>query len=221
MWLCQFQFIVRDRFFYTILTRIMYSFLARHLAPQFLFYLWIDVRPACGYSFFYLSHGLVRVCEIELSHMGKNNGNSYLVCEKIRNHHECEGGLEKSIPMITDWHHEACQVMTNGDPEGQIFFLSHPHTNNEFFLSCSSLNNSFYIEKKNIKKTSRKSSIRRRNFNITRTSRIDVRPACGDVRLFVFNQPEPKVSFCDRSSPVVHRPSIHRQLTFSYNNISS
>ena len=33
---------------------------------------------------FYLSLGLVRVCEIELSHMGKNSGNSDLVCEKKR-----------------------------------------------------------------------------------------------------------------------------------------
>ena len=44
-----------------------------------------------------------------------------------------EGGIEKSIPMITDWHHEACPVMTNGGRKGQIF-LSHPHTNNGFFF---------------------------------------------------------------------------------------
>ena len=31
---------------------------------------------------FYLSLGLVQVCDIELSHMGKNNENPYLVCEK-------------------------------------------------------------------------------------------------------------------------------------------
>ena len=31
----------------------------------------------------YLSHGLVQVCEIELSHMGTNNGNLNLVCEKL------------------------------------------------------------------------------------------------------------------------------------------
>ena len=37
--------------------------------------------PSC--PLVYLSHGLVRVCEIELSHMGKNNGNPDLVCEKI------------------------------------------------------------------------------------------------------------------------------------------
>ena len=40
----------------------------------------MDYRPACNgraaVSFFYFSHGLVRVCE-----MGKNNGNPDLVCE--------------------------------------------------------------------------------------------------------------------------------------------
>ena len=37
--------------------------------------------------FFYLSHGLVQVCEIEeLSHMGKNNRNPDLVCEKDLSH---------------------------------------------------------------------------------------------------------------------------------------
>ena len=35
------------------------------------------MRPTCG-----LSHRLIRVCEIELSHMGKNMGNLDLVCEK-------------------------------------------------------------------------------------------------------------------------------------------
>ena len=51
----------------------------------------------------------------------------------IRIYHECEGGIEKSVPNITVWHHEACRVMTNGDPAGQIF-LSYPHTNNGFFF---------------------------------------------------------------------------------------
>ena len=51
-------------------------------------------------------------------------------------HHECEGGIEKSVPRITDWHHEACRVMTKGDREGQVF-LSHPHTNDGFFFSLS------------------------------------------------------------------------------------
>ena len=66
--------------------------------------------------------------------------------ETIRIYHEYEGGIEKSVPRITDWHHEACQVMTIGDPEGRIF-LSHPHTNYGFF-SCSPLNTSFIFEKK-------------------------------------------------------------------------
>ena len=37
---------------------------------------------------FYLSHGLVRVsvCEIELSHIGKNNGNPDMVCENYYVH---------------------------------------------------------------------------------------------------------------------------------------
>ena len=51
----------------------------------------------------------------------------------IRIYHECEGGIEKSVPRITDWHHEACRVMTIDDHKGWIF-LSHPHTNNGFFL---------------------------------------------------------------------------------------
>ena len=43
------------------------------------------------------------------------------------------GGIEKSVPRITNWHHQACRVMTNGDHEGQIF-LSHPHKNNGLFF---------------------------------------------------------------------------------------
>ena len=43
------------------------------------------------------------------------------------------GGIVKSVPRIAVWHHEACQVMTNGDPEERIF-LSYPHTNNGLFF---------------------------------------------------------------------------------------
>ena len=35
----------------------------------------------------------------------------------IRIDHECEDWIERSVPRITDWHHEACCVMQNGDPE--------------------------------------------------------------------------------------------------------
>ena len=51
----------------------------------------------------------------------------------IRIYHECEGRIEKSVLRIAVWHHKACRVMTNGDPEGQIF-LSYPHTNSGFFF---------------------------------------------------------------------------------------
>ena len=89
-------------FFYPILTRIVELFLAHHLIPHLYreklkknsrkscirwdatwwhhynitMTSWIDVRLACGCLFFYLSLGLVWVCEIEISHMGKNNGKS-------------------------------------------------------------------------------------------------------------------------------------------------
>ena len=48
--------------------------------------------------------------------------------------HECEGGIEKSVPSITIWHHEACRVMTNGDYEGQIFYSTLTRFNELFFL---------------------------------------------------------------------------------------
>ena len=51
----------------------------------------------------------------------------------IRLYHECEGRIERSVPRIAVWHHEACRVMTNGDPEGRIF-VSYPHTKNGLLL---------------------------------------------------------------------------------------
>ena len=53
--------------------------------------------------------------------------------EKIDYKNECEGRIEKSTWSIAVRHHEACRVMTNGDPVGLIF-LSYPHTNNGFFF---------------------------------------------------------------------------------------
>ena len=58
---------------------------------------------------------------------------SFGIVQNSRICHECEGGIEKSVPRITVWHHEACRVMTNGDLEGRIF-LSYPHTNNGLFF---------------------------------------------------------------------------------------
>ena len=63
----------------------------------------------------------------------------------IRIHHECEYGIEKSVLRFTDWHHEACRVMPNGDCEGRIF-LFHPHTKNGFFFLLTT-NNLIFIEK--------------------------------------------------------------------------
>ena len=51
----------------------------------------------------------------------------------MQDYHECEGGIEKLILRINIWHHEACRVMTKGDPEGQIF-LSHQYKNNGFYF---------------------------------------------------------------------------------------
>ena len=38
-----------------------------------------------------------------------------LLCIRIKKsvlYQECEGGIEKSVPRITDWHHVACRLMT-------------------------------------------------------------------------------------------------------------
>ena len=54
--------------------------------------------------------------------------------------------IEKSVPRITDLHHEACQVMTNSDDEGWIF-LSHHHTNYGFLLLLTTKYQILYWEK--------------------------------------------------------------------------
>ena len=56
-----------------------------------------------------------------------------LKAQIIRIYYECGGAIEKSAPRITDWHHEACRVMTKGDREGRIF-LSHPHIHDGYFF---------------------------------------------------------------------------------------
>ena len=68
---------------------------------------------------------------------------SCIEAHNIRIYHECEGRIEKSIPRITTWYYEACRVMSNGDPEGQIF-LSYPHTNNRLFFLLTTV---FFILK--------------------------------------------------------------------------
>ena len=82
---------------------------------------------------FYLSHGLVWVCEIELSHIGKNNGNPNLVCEKrtsgflswVRNSYlthvilprlsrqDCSLVVLKLKPMVVKWRQSLVTVMSS------------------------------------------------------------------------------------------------------------
>ena len=84
---------------------------------------------------------------------------SYVVTAEycnIRVHHECEGGIEKIILWITDWHYKACRVLTNGDREGRIF-LSHPHANYGLFFLLTTKYLIFILE--NMKKASKKSWI--------------------------------------------------------------
>ena len=63
----------------------------------------------------------------------------------IRSHHECEGEIEKSVPRFTNWHHEACRVMTNGDRKGRFFYPILTQIMDSF--SCSPFNTSFYLGK--------------------------------------------------------------------------
>ena len=68
--------------------------------------------------------------------------------DTIRIYQECEGGIENSVPRVTDRHQEAVQVNTNGNPEGQML-LFHPHTIELMdSFSCSSFNTAFFIFKK-------------------------------------------------------------------------
>ena len=120
----------------------------------------------------------------------------------IRILHKCEVGIEKSVPRITDWHHEACRVMTNGDRERQIF-LSHPHTNNGFFFLLTT--KYLILNWKKMKKTSRKSWIPWDvmwwpHFNITMTSRIDVWPACSWQAAVFLSFPRAGTGMWDRKS---------------------
>ena len=42
-------------------------------------------------------------------------------------------GIEISVPRITICHHEACRLIANGDPQGQIFRF-YPDTTYGFFF---------------------------------------------------------------------------------------
>ena len=62
--------------------------------------------------------------------------------EIIRIHHECEARIEKSVPRIAVWHHEACRVMANGDSKRRFSYPILTQMMDSF--SCSPL---FFILK--------------------------------------------------------------------------
>ena len=87
-------------------------------------YFIVSISDHCCLSYFVRDNSVLR----------DPNGSYFKFSRKIKSiYQEFEGGIEKSVPRITDWHHEACRVMTSCDHEGWIF-LSHPHTNNGFFF---------------------------------------------------------------------------------------
>ena len=45
----------------------------------------------------------------------------------LRIYHECEGRIKESFLRITVWHHEACRVMTTGDPRDGFFYPKPSH----------------------------------------------------------------------------------------------
>ena len=55
--------------------------------------------------------------EIRFVGPGKSRGYPYPVCKKISIFHGYMVWIEKICYEVTDWHHEACRVMSNSDPE--------------------------------------------------------------------------------------------------------
>ena len=100
----------------------------------------------CDYMYmcFVVRNGGVDVLSLLKYRLPVFDGKFSKMTSKIISIH-LEYEIEKSVPRITDWHHDACRVMTIGDREGRIF-LSHSRINNGYF-SCSPLNTSFYIRK--------------------------------------------------------------------------
>ena len=52
-----------------------------------------------------------------INYVGKSITKEFMIIT-IRINYEFEGGKEKSVTRMTDWHEEACQVMANSDHEG-------------------------------------------------------------------------------------------------------
>ena len=101
----------------------------------------------------------------------------------------CEGGIGKFVPRITDWHHEACRVMTNDGLEGRNF-LSHPHTNNRFFFLLTTRYLILFGEKREKRLLESPEYTEMRHGDVILSLQKRHEKTCGqraaDVRLFVF-----------------------------------
>ena len=62
-------------------------------------------------------------------------------------HHDCEGGIEKSVPRITDWHHEARPIDDKRCSRGTDFLFASSHEFYTRFFFLPLLNPHFIIEK--------------------------------------------------------------------------
>ena len=85
----------------------------------------------------------------------------------MKNYRECECGIDKSVPMITIWHQEACPVVTNGDRRGRIFL-------SQWILILAHHYISHFLEKGSQKFLNRlRYNITRwRHFNLVMTSHV-------------------------------------------------
>ena len=59
-------------------------------------------------------------------------------------YYECEGMIEKSVPLITIWHNKTCRVMTSGDYDVDFFYLTLSQIMDTF--SCLPSNSTFYFK---------------------------------------------------------------------------
>ena len=51
-----------------------------------------------------------------------NYHGGYYSQETVRILHECQVWIDKSVPRVTFWHHEACRVMPNCDPRDRFVY---------------------------------------------------------------------------------------------------
>ena len=102
------------------------NFMQRSLVEVFS----LDFALAYQYAFIYIRQLAI--------HLRNAISTKKKVCMTILIHHEFEDRIENSVSRIADWHHKTCRVMTNSDPDGQIFLSYRPHKKWDSF-TCSAL----------------------------------------------------------------------------------